>query len=249
MMNSHIIAEAPDLNGDSIVSGIDSVGGYANYSSSRASMPSAGISANGEIYVSFSGYTETAHDGTQVYRHIYITKSSDGGLTWREPVDVTPHEIWDGQLECVFGSMNKVIDDKIRIVYQRDFFPGLAVRGDEDIIEFNDIIYLEIDTVDLFSNPFTLSLGLNEEDNNNSFSIFPNPAKEITTIQISSISNEIIKLNIVDMLGKTVYHDEIIITEGVNIEHINVSTFNTGIYFANTILGDKIISEKLVITE
>ena len=31
-------------------------------------------------------------------------------------------------------------DDKIRIVYQKDFEPGLAVRGDEDMVDNNEII-------------------------------------------------------------------------------------------------------------
>ena len=151
MMNDHWITAAPDLDGDGIVGGVDTAGGYALYYNSRASMPNAGLSANGEIYLSFSGYTETASNGSQVYRHIYITKSSDGGITWKEPVDVTPHTIWDGAQECVFASMNPIIDDKIRIVYQKDFEPGLAVRGDEDMVDNNEIIYLEIDTAGLFN--------------------------------------------------------------------------------------------------
>ena len=31
--------------------------------------------------------------------------------------------------ESVFGSMSPVVDDKLRIIYQQDFEPGLAVRG------------------------------------------------------------------------------------------------------------------------
>jgi len=140
MMNSNFISAAPDL-GDSIVAGIDSVGStWAKYYSSLSSMPSAGIAANGDMYVSFAGYTENADNGTQVFRHTYIIKSTDGGLTWTNPVDVTPNTIWAGMKECVFASMNKEVDDKVRLVYQRDMEPGLAVRGDEDGIGMNDII-------------------------------------------------------------------------------------------------------------
>jgi len=146
MMNNYWISEAPDLNGDCFVGGVDTAGGYALYYNSRASMPNAGISANGDIYVSFSGYTETADNGSQVFRHIYIIKSQDGGQTWSNPIDVTPHTVWTGAQECVFGSMNPVVDDKVRIVYQKDFEPGLAVRGDEDMVDNNEIIYLEVDT-------------------------------------------------------------------------------------------------------
>jgi hypothetical protein len=155
MMNEHWIVEAPDLNNDGQVAGIDSVGGYALYYASRASMPNAGFDAAGNIWLSFSGYTETADNGTQVFRHLYVTKSEDGGATWKTPVNVTPHDSWDGMQECVFGSMNPTIDDKLQIVYQLDFEPGLAVRGDEDMVDNNDIVYLEIDTVGLWSNTTT----------------------------------------------------------------------------------------------
>ncbi|KRO63655.1 MAG: hypothetical protein ABR80_00460 [Cryomorphaceae bacterium BACL11 MAG-121015-bin20] len=163
MMNDHWIVQAPDLNGDGIVSGVDSTGGYALYYGSRASMPNAGLDAFGNIWLSFSGYTETADNGTQVFRHLYVTKSEDGGITWKDPVDVTPHDDWDGMQESVFGSMSPVVDDKIRIVYQKDFEPGLAVRGDEDMVDNNDIIYLEIDTAGLFDGSTTAII---ETENN-----------------------------------------------------------------------------------
>ena len=44
-------------------------------------MPSAGLTANGDIYLSFSAYTENIDNGSQVFRHIYVTKSEDGGVT------------------------------------------------------------------------------------------------------------------------------------------------------------------------
>lgn len=160
MMNNHWITQAPELNGDSTIGGIDEIGGYALYYRSQASMPSAGLASNGDIYLSFSGYTETIDNGTQVFRHIYVTKSEDGGITWKTPVDVTPHDDWNGMQECVYGSMSPIIDDKIRMVYQLDFEPGLAVAGDEDFVDWNAITYLEIDTVGLFDNASTAVIEL-----------------------------------------------------------------------------------------
>jgi hypothetical protein len=165
MMNDHLIAQAPDLNGDPNVLGIDEIGGYALYGRGLASMPSAGLASNGDLYLSFSAYTETIDNGTQVFRHIYITKSEDGGITWKTPVDVTPHDDWNGMQECVFGSMSPVVDDKIRIVYQLDFEPGLTLQGDADMVDWNAITYLEIDTVGLFDNTSTAVIEL---DNTNS---------------------------------------------------------------------------------
>ncbi|MDG1934773.1 MAG: sialidase family protein [Flavobacteriales bacterium] len=167
MMNDHWIAEAPDLNGDPNVGGVDEVGGYALYYRSQASMPSAGLSSNGEIYMTFSGYTETVDNGSQVFRHIYVTKSTDGGTTWKTPVDITPHDDWDGMQECVYGSLSPVVDDKLRLIYQLDFEPGLAVQGDEDLVDWNAIHFLEVDTVGLFDNTTPPVSILEAEDFNN----------------------------------------------------------------------------------
>ena len=169
--------------------------------------------------------------------------------------------------------MEKVVDDKIRIIYQKDFEPGLAVRGDEDMIDINDIIYLEIDTAQAWdycvygcTDSVALNFDIDAECDDgcctyppsgisenvnaiNSIDVYPNPTNDISTLQISSKSTETITLNVVDMLGKVVYADEIKITTGLNIKHINVSAFKTGIYFVNTTIGDKIISKKVVITK
>jgi hypothetical protein len=244
MMNDHWITAAPDLNGDGIVGGVDTAGGYALYYNSRASMPNAGFSANGEIYLSFSGYTETADNGTQVFRHIYITKSSDGGTTWKEPVDVTPHTIWDGAQECVFGSMNPIVDDKIRIIYQKDFEPGLAVRGDEDMVDNNEIIYLEIDTVGLFDAP----LAITEINSSTHFSVYPNPATNFTTFEISSEKTQPIRISVVDLLGKEIAKKEKVIFSGTTLETINISEYQNGIYFINLQIGNQVTTKKLVIT-
>ena len=77
--------------------------------------------------------------------------------------------MWSGMQECVFGSMSPSVDDKLRIIYQADFEPGLCVRGDEDLVDNNDIIYLEIDTVGLFDATSTSIMEINNtqmgEDN------------------------------------------------------------------------------------
>ena len=38
--------------------------------------------------------------------------------------------------------MADLIDDKVRICYQRDLQPGLAVVGDQHPFDLNDIVYL-----------------------------------------------------------------------------------------------------------
>ena len=244
MMDNNIIASAPDLNGDGLVDGIDSTGGYALYYASRASMPNIGLTSNNEIWLSFAAYQENADNGTQVYRHIYLTKSSDGGITWKEPVDVTPSDVWNGMLECVYGSMHHVVDDKVRLIYQRDFEPGLAVRGDEDIPDNNDIVYLEIDTVGLWSNTPT---SINEIKDNFSLNLYPNPAINSTTLEVYSDNNSDIEINIIDVLGKNVFSEKTKVYFGKNIKTLDVSNLQQGVYFINTSINNNIISKKLTV--
>ena len=244
MMNDHLVFAAPDLNGDCSVGGVDTIGGYANYANGYASMPNAGISINGDIYVSFSGYTETADNGSQVYRHIYIVKSQDGGQTWSNPIDVTPHDMWDGMQECVFGSMSPLVNDKLRIIYQLDFEPGLAVRGDEDPVDFNEIIYLEIDTAQAWDycvygctdaaagnyNPNaecddgccdnSIPSAINDEFSD--ISIYPNPVKGILTID-----GDYFSATIYDLFGK------LLLTTDYQ-KTIDVETLSNGVYFIKT---------------
>ena len=125
-----------------------------NYGSGLTTMPNMGVDANGVIFISYSSVVENVTNG-QNFRHIYITKSTDGGATWYSSVDVTPQDDWNGMLECVYGSMSPVVNEKIRIVYQQDFEPGTTLGADADMVDYNAIVYLEIDTVGLFDNTST----------------------------------------------------------------------------------------------
>lgn len=245
MMNAHWIMDAPDLNGDGTVGGVDTLGGYALYYASRASMPNLAFDANGNMWLSFSGYTETADNGLQVFRHVYITKSEDGGLSWKyPPVDVTPHDIWAGQQECVFACMNKVVDDKIRLTYQKDMEPGLTVRGDEDALGMNEIVYLEIDTLGLFD----IISAINETKNTYQFGVYPNPANESTTIDIDLSDNTELSISVIDLLGRVVVENfHVGLNKGRHQLHLNVKEFDAGIYYINATIHGQVFTQKLIV--
>ena len=127
---SQMIASAQDLDGDGLLNYVD----YPLYYMAVDCMPSAGIDNQGNIFVSYSSMMENIDNGSQNFRHVHAIKSTDGGTTWSTPKDITPWDAWGGAQECVFARMDRNVDDKIRLIYQKDFEPGLAVRGDEDII-------------------------------------------------------------------------------------------------------------------
>lgn len=297
-----VIAQARDLNCDGIVAGIDSNGTYAIYYSSLSSFPSAGITSNGDIYVTFSAYTEDADDGTQVFRHVNLIRSTDGGMTWSEPIDVTPHTMWSGMQECVFASMvEEINNNQIEFIYQKDFYPGLAVRGDEDLIDNNEIIFVEVDIAgETWCNLYgcTDSTAVNydpladcddgccipaswncdndtcidpqdgsgtytdsslcaaacnpsniSEVGNSKTSIYPNPTNGSITLKIMNVNLDNVSINITDILGKNVHSSHNVISVGENINTIDLSHLENGVYFLNTKINNITHSKKIILNK
>jgi len=235
-----IIAGAEDMDGDSLLNFVD----IAIYYSSLSSMPSCGIDANGTIYVSFSSVMEGYDSGAQNFRHVNIIKSYDGGMNWTDPIDITPITMFLGMSECVFASMERDVDDKVRLVYQKDMEPGLCVRGDEDAVGMNDIVYLELDT-----NFVVSTINNNTIENNLTLEVYPNPTKSQTTInfEIEKLSKVII--NVVDVLGRSVYTNNTTLSQGKHLVILNVENYDAGIYYINTQIAGKTFANKLVVTK
>jgi hypothetical protein len=236
-----MIASAQDTDGDNLLNYVD----YPTYYMSLTCMPNAGIDANGNIFVSYSELMENIDNGSQNFRHVNVIKSMDGGVNWSAPTDVTPHNAWSGAQECVFATIDRNVDDKIRLIYQKDFEPGLAVRGDEDIIDVNEIIYLEIDTTELSNT----STNISEISSLNTISIYPNPTASFTNVNLYSSVNKNIILRLTNIIGKIVSEVNIHVVSGNNNINLDVSNLKNGIYFINSESINESKSIKLIISK
>jgi hypothetical protein len=238
--NMSIIASAEDMDGDSVLNFV----AIATYYSSLSSMPSCGIDANGTIYVSFSSVMEGYDSGAQNFRHVNIVKSYDGGMNWTDPIDITPISLFLGMGECVFASMERNVDDKVRLVYQKDMEPGLCVRGDEDAVGMNDIVYLELDTSFIVSAIYNTPI-----QNNLSLELYPNPTKNQTNINLTLDKTSEVAIQVVDVLGRTVFFNATNLTKGNHLVVLDVEDYDAGIYYVNTHIAGKAFSNKLVVTK
>ena len=236
-----MIASAQDTDGDNLLNYVD----YPTYYMSLTCMPNAGIDANGNIFVSYSELMENIDNGSQNFRHVNVIKSMDGGVNWSAPTDVTPHNAWSGAQECVFATIDRNVDDKIRLIYQKDFEPGLAVRGDEDVIDVNEIIYLEIDTTELSNT----STNISEISSLNTISIYPNPTASFTNVNLYSSVNKNIILRLTNIIGKIVSEVNIHVVSGNNNINLDVSNLKNGIYFINSESINESKSIKLIISK
>ncbi len=235
-----MIAYAQDLDGDGLLNYVD----YPIYYLSIDCMPSAGIDNQGNIFVSYSSLVENIDNGSQNFRHVHAVKSTDGGTTWSSPKDITPWDAWGGAQECVFARMDRNVDDKIRLIYQKDFEPGLAVRGDEDIIDMNYIQYLELDTFELSST----STSIDNSYLDLKFSIYPNPTNNILTLDFTSKNNDKSVLSITNIVGEKIKEFQINTVSGINTLNLNLEGINNGVYFINFINNSSKSTKKFVIT-
>jgi type IX secretion system substrate protein len=80
-----------------------------------------------------------------------------------------------------------------------------------------------------------------------SFELFPNPAKESTTIRINSPKAMESTLMLFNSIGEVVYKKDVFVSEGKNKIDLNLENLPAGVYFASLKTGDSSISKKLII--
>jgi hypothetical protein len=100
-------------------------------------------------------------------------------------------------------------------------------------------------TAVLFSN----TIGINESAiEASSFSIFPNPVKENLNISFELKGKSSLRLEILDMTGKTVRSADLgMRNAGVYSENINVDGLTSGIYLLNVRTGNGVSGKKLIV--
>ncbi|MGM0497113.1 MAG: VPS10 domain-containing protein [Bacteroidota bacterium] len=87
-----------------------------------------------------------------------------------------------------------------------------------------------------------LSSNIYDEEKENSFSIYPNPANESIELVIPS-SEDAVRLEIVDMSGKTVLEKSVSDRQIL----IDIKDWNSGAYIVRLHIGDEVLEEKLMV--
>ncbi len=179
------IGTSPD-NDTTIPAATTEVGQYGN--SGIASHPQLAEAADGTIFCSYQAVNEAFFNGAEYLRHIYAVKSDDGGATWTAPSDITPDLAEDGY-EYVYASMAPfAYGDKIHLIVQRDFEPGIHVQPEDaaDPVTDNDHIYVcvSLDLVSVEEGAMAKTV----------FSVFPNPTTSELNIQLPANENGVIRI-------------------------------------------------------
>lgn len=134
------------------------------YSGAYVTHPSAGIGDDGTIYLTFSRTRTAILDSTgtvaqnadfngYLRQDIFLTKSTDGGATWVDPINVSNSL----DKESTFPSIQRnIFDDQIHVVWQEDPEVGTSIQDafDGDGVFDTCQILHRLVTSDMITSPY-----------------------------------------------------------------------------------------------
>ena len=243
------------------------VNGWGSYQTSLTSMPSAGIDSAGNIYLAYGSiYEGISDDGTvaggKSYRHTYLLRSSDNGVTWCGPINLVDPDndpAYD-YTEGVFGAITRNIGSQVHLIYQKDSSPGhaLGTSGtDPQSGNESEMIYVNLPVTDfdafaantcdsLFY--FPLNVGIKEnKQNESSVYLYPNPATNSVNLLFNVSNTEIVQVRICNVVGQELSNFEKELPAGNNSLNINLAHYKPGIYFVKSTVQGKVVTKKLVV--
>ena len=91
------------------------------------------------------------------------------------------------------------------------------------------------------------TFGIGENDLNVGVSVFPNPNNGIFTVKLSSESNESVKLSVRNIVGESIFSEELITVNGEFMKTIDLSNYAEGIYFLILKNNNRVLTEKIVV--
>jgi hypothetical protein len=241
--NGTLVAYMLDLNNDNQINWVGTgTGILGTYYQSLVSQPYLIIDQANDLYLVFSMVMESLNNGIQHYRHVWARKSTDGGMTWSNFTDLTMASAHDFD-ECVFPSQAPVTDDNLHVLAQIDYEPGLAVRGDLDIYDANDIVYITLPKAEIGAN-----IGMEENVSIMRMNVFPNPGNGEFTLGVTLSEVASGQLLISNLMGQVILNRTLEnLSTGPQLIPVNLTGFSTGIYSMSLRVAGQVRSTMLVI--
>jgi hypothetical protein len=91
------------------------------------------------------------------------------------------------------------------------------------------------------------NIGIESEESESTFSLYPNPASDFTNIEFILEQNENVSISVYDMMGKVVYNNDLGNTiNGYHTQQMDFSGFQSGMYILNLTIGDNTYTKKFI---
>ena len=239
-----IIGAAPDIDGDGLINVQGTYSQLRYNNTNLTSFPTSGQDEQGNLYVVFNTLREDLVSFKNVpYRHAFIVKSTDGGLSWSEPFDLINSDVSEffDFIEAAYPSIPARIGNRIDLVYMQDYEPGLTPQG---------IMIAEQFIMHVAYNKDTFEPNFSEQilQPDNKVTLNPNPASQTTSVffELNSFSN--VTIRIVSLTGTEVYFKKIKnLPAGRHSHRLNLNALAPGLYFIQLQIGAMQFNKKLIV--
>jgi len=81
------------------------------------------------------------------------------------------------------------------------------------------------------------------------FSVYPNPSNGTLSIKLHNFGVPSVFVEIVDLLGNTVWSSNVDLNEGNGLQQLNLSMLENGVYFVRTSDGTTFYKQQLMISK
>ncbi len=203
-----------------------------------STMPSISYNESGAALLAYASTTEGYDNTFFNYKHIWVrTKDVDGYWGEFQDLDTDIIHMFD---ECIYPSIaQNMTGIYANILYNADFDPGLALDADHEYVENREIVA-----------NYNLLVGVDETESLSNFTVIqnvPNPALNNTAITVATETTGNINLNITSLLGQVVYQENVVTNSHSHTFNVNVSNFDSGIYFYTVKIGDNSVTKKMLV--
>jgi hypothetical protein len=220
---------------------------YGTYGCSLTSHPSAGIDANGYIYLAYDAIIENTVDKTnsKAIRNVMAMGTKDGGATWSSPVQVSP----DPSFEQVYPSAARYVNTCFSMIYQNDDAAGHGVNsGTTTNVDNAPNLGVSADIYYLCMNTSEINSVKEHAEQITSSSNYPNPFNGKTYVDITLKKASNLSVEVFNTMGqKVLATDNKYLSAGTQTITIDATNLKAGVYFYTLKTADASITNKIVI--
>ena len=240
-----LIGWTKDLNENGTIDWVDIPGHPLGYyfSLGISSMVQLVADNQNRLFLVYSSFTETYHNGAMNYRRLFIRSSLNNGQTWGQfyHYDETPYSIFN---EYVFPSVASYSDDYLYMTYMIDNEPGIYWQGSSGPYGENFICFAKVSKDEI--------VGINQSKQSTAeFEVsqnFPNPFSKSTTIKVNLRKPSDIKLEVFNLFGQKVYETNLQNAKpGLNTFSINAESLVPGVYFYTVTSPEFSVTRKMIL--
>jgi hypothetical protein len=239
--NVSLIGWTQDVNGNGT---LDLVGDIMSYRSiGLSTMPTIYVDELGLIFVAWSSTTETFDNGSTNYKHVWMRGSSDEGNSWGDFKDLMAgiFHVFD---EGILPQLANSSDENIYLAYNIDNEPGLALDSDHGYVDNSQVV------ATISKDELIFNIGIDKNDKA-SFSVsqnYPNPASEVTKIEVTLNQASNLRVEVANMLGQKVMEvNNGKVAAGSHIISLNVNGLEKGVYMYTVYTNTGKVTNKMTI--